>query len=84
MKVKHETHQLPQDFFPKTLSRSPKKKGEHPTYENTLAEWYERDDSIEKNDKTTIRKSYHRQPISKAQLMEDSADTARQAKLKNI
>ena len=46
-KVNHNSKLLPTDFFPKTMSQSPKKRPEMPCSAEVL-DWYERDESRDK------------------------------------
>ena len=47
-KVNHNSKLLPTDFFPKTLSQSPKKRNGLPISDRVLADWYEEEDNKEK------------------------------------
>lgn len=59
-KVNHTSKLLPNDFFPKTLSQSPKKRPEFPCSAEVL-DWYERDDSREKpNQQAQPHPQFHR------------------------
>lgn len=69
VKVNHNSKLLPNDFFPKTLSQSPKKRNDGPpSSAEVLAEWYDRDDSKDKPENHQFHRLSNRPSASRITL----------------